>query len=162
MPSTFDNLISGNYQMPSMHTLRSMMDFDSKVALHLRDVYATLCLTILSAAIGSYCHLQSHIGGAFTGIAAVLLAVIFHTSKTLPSLLRRNISKQDTEHHPASIRSAQLCFAAFHYTTLCYALSRIALTRKTICDKLLPSPNMTTPVSPYLRANPILSVILTF
>eukprot|EP00657_Telonema_sp_P-1_P003230 TRINITY_DN17966_c0_g1_i1.p1 TRINITY_DN17966_c0_g1~~TRINITY_DN17966_c0_g1_i1.p1 ORF type:complete len:188 (+),score=60.15 TRINITY_DN17966_c0_g1_i1:179-742(+) len=53
----------------------SMMDFDSKVAQHLRDVYAVLALTVLSAAVGAYVHLQTHMGGAFTGIAALLLAV---------------------------------------------------------------------------------------
>jgi len=75
MSSSFDNLMGGQYHMPTMATMTQMMDFDSKVSKHLRDVYATLCFTILAAAAGSYCHLQTHVGGAFTGIAGMLLAM---------------------------------------------------------------------------------------
>jgi len=75
MSSTFENLLSGNHQLPSMKTLKAMMDFDSKVATHLRDVYAVLCMMVLSATVGSVVHLQMHLGGTFSGIAAMLLAV---------------------------------------------------------------------------------------
>lgn len=85
MSTAFDNLISGNTQLPSINTLRNMMDFDSKVARHLRDVYACLCLTILSASIGAYTHLQTHLGGTFSGIAGLLLAVYLASTNSPPS-----------------------------------------------------------------------------
>merc|ERR1711998_191813 len=72
----------GDYQLPKMSTLTNLMDFDSKVSKHLRDVYATLSLPILAATIGSYVHLQTHLGGTFSAIGCVILAVYLGSTAT--------------------------------------------------------------------------------
>lgn len=64
-----DSLLSGNRHLPSMSTLLKMHDVSPVVQSHLAQVYTALTLTLLSASVGSWAHVQFHLGGMLTTIA---------------------------------------------------------------------------------------------
>lgn len=54
--------------------VHSLMNFDhlsTRVQLHLRKVYSTLCVALLVSAVGVYAHILTHLGGLLTSLAFV-------------------------------------------------------------------------------------------